>query len=397
MKISNPRITIFLIMTILLIVNFSCDKPNFDGHWHVYYGQEREPSPFLWDIRNDSLFSKDSYTLGPDSFKIRRNKIEIIWPEDTWAYTYKFYGDSCLLFNKDTLKLVLYKKHNCKLYDHEIELKINLNLPDCSKNEIETIDENDSLMYITSFIYLGQPFDSTKNKYLQLNDKLSEPSDLIYFVSGYSPIRLILMVDSSLKMKRLDEIIFLLRYHQFQRVYFALDITDDYSKLGLIRKKLNGIENLSYYKTHGKFEEMPPPPPSTVITKNLLTDIKSVGFKFYLKKNKLLLTDNKTIDYEKLKDTLHSYLTSRLKDKAYIFFEWDTASVFDTYAKTSVILENAWKNYRKQAAKINYHKTYDELTKDEVYNLKNEYPANLIEISPADRYAINKKYGNRFH
>ncbi|NJO87950.1 MAG: hypothetical protein HC831_02550 [Chloroflexia bacterium] len=165
MKICNLLI-ISLLFALLLIS--SCNRPNLDGHWHIYYGKERVLSPFIWDIRNDTLFLVNSNYIGPDSFSYGRNKIEIIWPYETHVYKYEYYGDSCLLFNEDSLEFVLKRKYKCKLYEHETALKIHLDLPDVSVNEVETIDENDSFLPITSFVYLGKSLDPARTEYIQI-------------------------------------------------------------------------------------------------------------------------------------------------------------------------------------------------------------------------------------
>ncbi|NJO87949.1 MAG: hypothetical protein HC831_02545 [Chloroflexia bacterium] len=103
----------------------------------------------------------------------------------------------------------------------------------------------------------------------------------------------------------MDEILFLLRYYQFQRVYYAFDVLGDDKKLGLIKRKLYGIENLHFYKTSGKFEEMPPPPPPS---KTLFSDSKLKGFNFYLKKDKLLLINDNLIEWVHFNDTLQTFL-----------------------------------------------------------------------------------------
>lgn len=388
LRIFNSFFKLLLIAQLLFL--FSCDKPNLDGHWHVYYGETRKPTSLLWDIRNDSLLSKDSYSLGPDSFKISRNKIELIWPEERQIYSYVCYGDSCLLYQNDTLQLVLRKKINCKLYEHEVELKINLKLPVASENEVTILNESDSSLSKYAFIYIGQPLDTLKKGYILLNDQLSEISDLSEFLDGYD-YQLLLLIDKNIKMKLIDEILLERRYYQCQVVHYIYDIKEDNKKLGFIKKRLYGLENINYYPkiSSNRLEEMPPPPPHRI---NLFKVEHLDAFILALKQNELIFQDRK-IGYHEIKDSIQNYFNSQVvKNKAVnIIFEWDNSSIFDSYAKISVILENARKDYREKTATLKYNKTYEELNAEDSEQLKKEFPVNIIEISPSDRYAINKK------
>lgn len=388
-KIFNSFFKILLIAQLLFL--FSCDKPNLDGHWHVYYGESREPTSLLWDIRNDSLLSKYSYSLGPDSFKLGQSKMEIILPEERHIYNYVYFGDSCLLYQNDTLQLVLRKKQNCKLYEHEVALKINLNLPVVSENEVRIIDEGDGSLSKYGFIYIGHTQDSSRKECIQLNDRLSKISDLLEYLD-VDYYQALFLIDKNIKMKLIDELLLKLRYNQNLRISFAFEVQENKSKIGLLTKKYLPIgEEIKYYPNFGKNQiySMPPPPPQRI---NLFKVDHLEAFSLELKQNELIFHHRK-VDYNEIRDSIRAYFNSQVvKNKAVnLIFEWDTASVFDNYAKISVMLKNARKDYQKKTATLKFNKTYEELSDEEIRELMKDFPVNFFEISPADRYAINKK------
>lgn len=384
MKPHFKHFIVFFITSALIV--FSCNKPNLDGHWHVYDVPDRGEF-YIWDIKSDTIIDNHRGTLTGNNFKVYDD------------YEINFYEDSAYLFQNDTLKLILKKKENCKLYEHEVELKIKLNLPEFEIDEIELYDE-DEFLWNDIPIYTGKPNNEIGNKYIQLNDRLVDLGKVRPFLSftNYEEdrYRVMLLCDKGIKMGLVNKILYEIRTSSFLRFGYVLGITNT-SNIGIIGKLYSAIgdEEFHYYPNYKNDSIFSMPPPSLPWF-SIFNAINKEAFKFNLK-NDSLFCNQKPIGQAELKDTLSKYFSSFnfQQKEVNVVFEWDTASVFNTYAQVSVLLDNVKKNYRNEVALQKHKQSFKKLGEKERMELMKQYRVNIIEITPADRCAIDKK--NNYH
>jgi hypothetical protein len=331
-KLSLKTICFLIALSSIILIS-SCDKPNLDGHWHIYHVRDSFETESYWDIKEDTLTYNGYWKISSDSFQISRKYIDIQWVYSKDHFKYKLEYDTCLLYRNDTLLLRLTKKYSCRLYEHWAPMLLDLNLPVFSGKEVDNFNEEDKTLRYSSIIYVGKPKDKSKKGFIQLNDMVANLSDLRKFIDYDWP--LILIIDKNLELKYIDSLFFELRLNMVLRPKIATNISEDYNKLGLIRKPLPGIKEIKNYCPSYIQSNLPPLPPSRF---SVFDKLKHKGLAFELNQDKLIYSGVE-IDISNLKDTLQNYFNSHLeKNKnVNIFFEWDTASIFDSYAKVSVI------------------------------------------------------------
>ncbi|WP_346881951.1 hypothetical protein [uncultured Algibacter sp.] len=282
---------------------------------------------------------------------------------------------------KDTLTLndsiYFIRDNKNTLSDSKPLLKIDLPQVSQLKNTIKY--SNDDLI---NYIYFGKRLDNGKFS-LQLNDKYAEISELPEFLN-YSrisrreeiiPFRsTYLLVDKTTPMRYLEDIFFNLKLINQLKVCFVNNIylkhNDSkgiYYEYERLMKRLPHYRELDHYKIDSSYQTYTAPPPPPYFPR---FDNKRPNTKLILLKNNNTFIKDSLIEFKNLK----SLIKPLIKNANTILSLYDLESTYDKFLELNTIIDSVYQVIREEHSKIKFNKCIDDLTQDELTEVKIERP-----------------------
>lgn len=364
-----------LFFLLLLICFISCDnKKKYEGQWTNYfltnYGYNETKAVI---IENDSI--KFSYPFFDywNSYLLKIENNDLSFNNLSFKTSIK----------KDTLSfnpsIHFVKDDYDTLYRYEPILKINL-------PEIYSIKNTDDKSKRYNFIYFGKRLDNDEYS-LQLNDKYAKlheiPSFLAYERASIREelipfFTTVLIIDESAPLKYIEGLFHELKKVNQLKIRLTNKLNLDYNDNQGLHYKYEGLnKKLPYFRENNFYipkilktsTASPPPPPPAPPYFPMFENTNQESKFILLKKNKIYF-NNKIIKPEELKVLIKPWI----KNNNVIFSPYSLESTYKSFLEMNAIVNSAYNEVRENHALIKFNKTLNDLTRNELNEIKIHTP-----------------------
>lgn len=387
----------FLLVTLSFLI--SCNNSSdYKGKWRLdilKLSNNEIDYPTNIFIENDSIkfnyWAFDHWHKFP--LKIEKKKLSF----NNWSVNNNIIADTLFLLNSPYVK-----DENDSILKWWFGKSITeINLPKIKNSSFSTEKDKD---HPINHVLFGKRLDNNEFS-LQLNDKYAEMQDLgMFFFECRIPRseeivhfpESALYIDKTTPMKYLQDIFYNLSIVNQLKLSFVNNINLKFNdSLGLyyeykkLSKKLPAFRSGVTYSTNTTNNPMQPPPPPPY---SPMFDDENLESNFIVLKKDTLYHNDKIISSLELKSIVKPWI----KNNNVVFSLYDLESTYGKFLEMTAIINSIYQDVRERTSKEKFNKSYKDLTREEVIEMKIKNPMRHIWSYSIPHYNLVVEQNNSF-